>query len=313
MITRRATLVALPVAVAGGVLWWQRGQAIHAAMDAAHVEPLSAPVGPLNVYHLGHSLVGHDMPAMLAQLAGPGHNYASQLGWGASLRDHWEPGVAISGFDTMNGHDHYRDATLALKSGGYDAVVLTEMVEIDDAIRYHASADYLTRWANLAHMGNPSTRVYLYETWHWVDDPQGWLARIDTDLGAAWVDRILAPAIHANPARPIHLIPAGQVLARFVRAVQAAGGVDRIMGAQDLFGADPDGNPDPIHMGDLGNYLVALTHYAVLYHRSPLGLPHVLTRADGTPAIAPGANAARLMQTTVWDVVTAMPGTGVAA
>ena len=32
-------------------------------------------------------------------------------------------------------------------------------------------------------------------------------------------------------------------------------------------------------------YLVALTHYAVLYRQSPVGLPHALSRADGTPAL----------------------------
>ena len=63
----------------------------------------------------------------------------------------------------------------------------------------------------------------------------------------------------------------------------------------------------------LGAYLVALTHYAVLYHRSPVGLPHQLTRADGTPADAPSAEAAALMQEVVWEVVQRHPETGVAA
>jgi hypothetical protein len=45
--------------------------------------PLPAPKGPLKTYHLGHSLVGRDMPAMLAQLAG--HEYHSQLGWSKAL------------------------------------------------------------------------------------------------------------------------------------------------------------------------------------------------------------------------------------
>ncbi len=306
-LTRRAAVLTLPLAVAGGALWWRQDD------TAPDTTPLTPPVAPLNVFHLGHSLVGHDMPAMLAQLAGAGHDYASQLGWGASMRDHWEPAVAINGFEAMNGHGRYRDATRAIGSGDFDAVILTEMVEISDAIRYHASADYLSRWADLAHAANPATRIYLYETWHWLDDPEGWLTRLDTDLEQAWEADILAPAIRANPDRPIHLIPAGQVLARFVRAVQAAGGVDAIVGPADLFGTDPAGKPDPIHMGDLGNYLVALTHYAVLYHRSPLGLPHALTRADGTPATGPGAEAARLMQDTVWNVVTALPRTGVGA
>ena len=122
------------------------------------------------------------MPAMLAQLAPQGHDYASQLGWGTSLREHWEPDVPVNGFDTENAHDKFRAARDGIASGDFDAVVLTEMVEITDAIRYHDSADYLARWASLAHEATPSARIYLYETWHHTDDPAGWFDRIDTDL-----------------------------------------------------------------------------------------------------------------------------------
>ncbi len=60
-----------------------------------------------------------------------------------------------------------------------------------------------------------------------------------------------------------------------------------------------------------GAYLTALTHYAVLYQQSPVGLPHALARADGTPADDPGPEVAQLMQETVWGVVTSLPRTGV--
>jgi hypothetical protein len=83
------------------------------------------------------------------------------------------------------------------------------------------------------------------------------------------------------------------------------GGIDGLAGRADLF-------RDHIHLSDLGAYLVALTHYAVLYRQSPVGLPHALSRADGTPAAAPGPDAARLMQELAWATVTAHPRSGVA-
>ncbi|HRM75178.1 MAG TPA: hypothetical protein PLI13_10835, partial [Paracoccus sp. (in: a-proteobacteria)] len=86
------------------------------------------PPQPLRVFHLGHSLVGREMPAMLAQIAGQGHDYALQLGWGATLRSHFEPDVEIAGFDQENATPKYRDAHQALASGDYDAFVMTEMV-----------------------------------------------------------------------------------------------------------------------------------------------------------------------------------------
>ncbi len=302
--------IAVLLVAALAVLLLRPSSAPKADTATLYAAPLPAPEGPLAVYHLGHSLVGRDMPAMLAQLAPPGHRYDSQLGWGTSLREHWEPDVPINGFDSENAHPRYRPAREAVGSGDYDAVVLTEMVEINDALRYHKGARYLGRWADLARGAVPPPRVYLYETWHNLDDPSGWLARLDSDLRGAWLGQLAAPNQRSDA--PIYLIPAGQVMAALVREVEAAGGIGPMMDRTDLFRRNPDGSQDQIHPGDLGNYLNALTHYAVLYHRSPVGLPQNLIRADGTRADLPGDALALKMQQTVWDVVRAMPETGVA-
>lgn len=308
-------LIAAALAFAALAWWlWAKPRLPDAAtVAAAYATPLTPPEAPLSVYHLGHSLVGREMPAMLAQLAGDGHSYELQLGWGTTLKEHWEPDLTIKGFDTENDTPRYRPAREAIGSGDYDAVVLTEMVELRSAIKYHDSPTYLSKWADLARSAGPETRVYLYETWHLLDDPEGWLERLDADLETLWENKVLLPDLaRGGAARPIHVIPAGQVMARFVRAVEAAGGVDNIRSRDDLFHRKDDGTLDNIHVNDLGHYLVALTHYAVLYGRSPVGLPYELTRADGTPATAPGPEAARLMQETVWQVVTSYPKTGVA-
>lgn len=263
----------------------------------------------LSVFHLGHSLVGRDMPAMLAQLAGKGHHYDSQLGWGTSLRQHWDPAQPIAGFESENAHSRFRPARNAIGSGDYDAIVLTEMVELRDAIRYHNSARYLRKWTDLAKAGSGDAQIYLYETWHRLDDPDGWLARLDNDHQALWLDELLVPAQRATQS-PIRLIPAGQVMAAFVRKIEATEN-SPIQSRTDLFGRTQDGELDPIHLNDFGAYLVALTHYAVLYRRSPVGLPHRLLRADGTLAKDPGPETALLMQETVWDIVSQTPLTGV--
>ncbi len=315
--TMRLLLFLIPaLLVLSGLAWWLWGKPRLPDADtvaAAYAAPLPPPDGPLAVYHLGHSLVGRDMPAMLAQLAGAGHRYELQLGWGTSLKEHWDPELPINGFEAENDTPRFRPAREAIGSGNYDAVVLTEMVELRDAIKYHDSPAYLSKWADLARGGSDKTRVFLYETWHPLDDPEGWLARLDADLPRLWEGKLLLPELaRAGTARPIHVIPAGQVMARFVRAVEAAGGIDNIARREDLFRRGADGAQDMIHPNDIGNYLVALTHYAVLYGRSPVGLPRQLTRADGTPATAPGPQAARLMQDIVWQTVTTYPKTGVA-
>ncbi len=276
-----------------------------AAFKALYNAPAPAPDGPLNVYHLGHSLVGKDMPAMLMQLGGTGHRYNSQLGWGARMNAHWDPDTPIKGFEESNTHPEYRDAHDAMASRDYDVLVLTEGVEIRDSIKYFDSARYLHNWARSAKAKNPSIRVYFYETWHPLDDPEGWLTRLDRDLELYWEGEVLRRALnYKDTPGPIYMIPAGQVMAAFVREVEARGGIGPIKTRHDLFS-------DDIHFNDLGAYLVALTHYAVLYQKSPVGLPHALMRADGTPATDPGPEAAALMQETVWQVVTGYRRTGV--
>lgn len=271
--------------------------------------PLALPKDPLKVFHLGHSLVGPDMPFMLAQLAPEGHGYNSQLGSGTSLKAHWEPEEDILDFETANQPPAYRDAKEAIGSGGYSAVVLTGMVELRDALRYFNAAEYLGKWASLAREASPETRIYLYETWHRLDDPDGWLERIDTDLEKLWISKLLGLDSRRNPQQPVYLIPGGQALAAVTRAAEA-GEIPGLASREALFARTPEGALDTIHLNDLGAYVVALTHYAVLYQRTPAGLPHQLTCADGSPAQAFSETSAAQVQRTVWETVRTLPRTG---
>lgn len=294
----------------GGVAAWVLAQprALNEAEFAAHYDaPLASPSGPQATYHLGHSLVGRDMPALLSQLSGADH--ASQLGWGASLRNHWQGDVP--GFAEENAHPRHRPAAEAVESGEYPVVVLTEMVEIRDAIRYHDSARALADWALRIRGARPEARIYLYETWHRLDDPEGWMERVEADRSRYWEGEILRRAMAVEGVGTIHVIPGGQVMAAVARAAEA-GDVPGLSRREDLFALGPDGTQDMIHFSDLGAYLMALTHYAVIYHQSPEGLPHDLSRADGTPLPPLAPETAQALQRMVWEVVTSYPATGVA-
>ncbi len=308
---RRILFVGLIAGLTAAALaFWPSKGPSDAELAKLYAAPLTEPQGPLSVYHLGHSLVNRDMPAMFGQLAGAGHDYESQLGWGTTLKAHWgdEP---INGFDKENAHDQFRPAQDAVASGDYDVIVLTEMVEIRDAVAYFDSPHYLALWANAALEARPDVRLYLYETWHTLDDPDGWLERIDTDLTEYWKGEVLRPALADLPeGARIHVIPAGQALAAFVRTVEAQGGLVDVRDRRDLFAKGPDGTPDVIHLNDLGNYLVALVHYAVIYQKDPTGLPFRLRRSDGSLATAPEPETALLMQEIAWEVAKNTPMTG---
>ncbi|TDT73129.1 hypothetical protein BDE40_3311 [Litoreibacter halocynthiae] len=306
--TKALVVVAVTIAVLSALYVWRSsshkplGQE---AFDALYEAPAPKPPQTMNAMHLGHSLVSHDMPELLVQLSDGRYHYNSQLGWGTFLKAHWDPDTPINGFEDSNGHPQFRDAHEAIASGEYDAIILTEAVEIRDSIKYMDSAKMLHNWATKARANNPDVRVYFYETWHDLDDPEGWLERLDRDLEMYWEGAILRPALNLddNP-QPIYVIPAGQVMARFVREIEKRGGVGPIKSRTDLFS-------DTIHFNAYGAYLVALTHFAVLYQTSPVGLPHNLVKFDGTPAPDPGPEAAKLMQEIVWDVVTRYSRTGV--
>ena len=303
--TKLLVIMGMAGLLAAAWLFWPAKRLSADELLARYATPLPAPEGPLRVFHLGHSLVGRDMPAMLAQLAGHAHN--SQLGWGASLQQHWTGDVP--GMAEENAGAAFRGAAEAVDSGEYEAIVLTEMVELRDAIAYHDSPAALARWAARARKARPDVRLYLYETWHRTDDPAGWEARIAADGPALWQGTLLAQAMAQPDVGTIHVVPGGTVLAA-VAAEIAAGKVPGVATRDALF-ASVEGGVDPIHLSDLGHYVIALTHYAVLYHRSPVGLRHDLQRADATPMAAMSQATARALQEVVWRSVSGYPFSGV--
>ena len=242
---------------------------------------------------------------MVQQLAGAGHVFHSQLGWGANLNEHWEPDIEVKGFAESNTHVQFRDPHQALSDGSYDAFVVTEAVEIKSAIKYSDPAYYLMKWATAAWAANPDTQVYFYETWHSLESEEGWLFRLDRDLDLYWEGEILRRTLAYDAVkRPIYMIPGGQVMAAATRAAQA-GTLPGLSDADAFF-------KDDIHFNDIGAYLMALTHYAVLYGQSPVELPHRLKKADGTLMTELDATAAARLQEIVWQVVTDYLPTGVA-
>lgn len=301
-------LVLAFLALATGLAWWWFSpprSLSDAEFNALYSEPLP-PRRPEAVYHLGHSLVGREMPNMLSRFMG--NRYNSQLGWGGAINQHWLRDVP--GFEEENRPPVFRDAHEAIGSGEYEAVVFTEMVELKDAIRWHDSANALAKWAQLARKARPDVRLYLYETWHHLDDPAGWETRIAADLPALWEGEILRKAMAQPGVGTIHVIPAGQVMAAVAARIEA-GALPGLTRREELFYKSPEGVQDYIHASDLGGYIVALTHFAVLSGESPVGLPSDLLNTDGSPARLPPAETARAIQQVVWDVVSRYAPAGI--
>ncbi len=67
---------------------------------------------------------------------------------------------------------------------------------------------------------------------------------------------------------------------------------------------NPKEEHDDVHMNHIGIYFVSLVHYATLYGKSPVGLPHLYSI---------GEKLGKTLQCIAWDVVRNDPRTGVSA
>jgi hypothetical protein len=250
------------------------------------------------VLFIGHSLVSPDIPKMLTDIARVeklGGKIDYQIINGAPLRVNWDDSSTAEGID----------GRVALASGGYDVVIITESIPLKDQIEWNDTKGYALRWYELAVSANPKARVYMYETWHSRDsgaDDTAWRKRLDQDL-AAWEGIVDSVNSARKPGAPEMLVvPAGQGLARLHDEV-AAGRVPELAAMSDLFS-------DDIHLNDVGKYFIAMIQYAAIYQKSPEGLPRAL-RGQWGPFKAPTQALATKMQQVAWEVVRGYARSGV--
>ncbi|TVQ41682.1 MAG: hypothetical protein EA370_01410 [Wenzhouxiangella sp.] len=253
---------------------------------------------PGSVFLIGHSLVNHHMPTMLealAQDAGLSYSGGRQIINGANLQWQWNNSHTAEGMD----------ARLALPSGDWDVLVMTEAVPLANHLTWSDTFTFAANFHDLALSANAQTRTYVYETWHCINSglPAGcewddnddipWRDRLDQDL-SQWQG--IADHLNAEFSGPeVSLVPAGQAMALlYDRAL--AGEVPGIGHAFDLFS-------DDIHLTDAGNYFVALVMFATIFQLSPEGLTHQIGNQWGTPYDLPSAATVHALQILAWEAV----------
>jgi hypothetical protein len=113
-------------------------------------------------------------------------------------------------------------------------------------------------------------------------------------------------AISLNSAKPALVVPAGEVVRAILEDAQT--GVLKDYNTNNALSRS-NFYIDNLHLGNLGAYAVALTHYATITKRSPVGLPNTAFDAnfynDNVVSFNP-AVVARIQQI-VWDVVSSYP------
>ena len=264
--------------------------------------PASLPPKGLRVLTAGHSFHVW-MPGILKELAAgakiEGHEQVDlQSIGGSQVIQHW------------NVPDEKNKIKPALIAGKADVLTLSPIYLPDEGIE---------NFAKLGLEHNPALRVTVQEFWLPFDDQALWATRakgvtIDPDkktieeLRAAHAPYFQSMDEHVRALNKeigkdaVFVVPVGQaVLALREKIIK--GEAPGITKQSELF-RDPPGHPNGQIMA-----LSGYCHFAVIYRRSPIGLP--MPGALGKLPEAEKLNA--LLQTLAWEAVTNHPLSGVKA
>ncbi len=297
--SRTLTAAAVAVGLTTGILFLANPTAVAIAEDAAATQPIEKG---LRVYSAGHSF-HYFVPGQLAQMA-----------TAAGIKDHVQVGLSAIGGSRVIQHWNVLDDKFkskeVLKSGRADVLTLAPI---------HLPDEGIEKFATLALEGNPDIRVTVEEFWLPYDiyDTTFTNHPKQVDHNAPTADdlrKLHAPYFKSMDAhveelnkkfgKPVvFVVPAGQAIIA-LREKIIAGQAPGLKQQADLF-TDPIGHATaPLEA------LVSYCHFAVIYKRSPVGLPlpQVLAAAN-KPEWDDKLN--RLLQELAWEAVIQHPLSGV--
>ena len=230
-----------------------------AANLECHMTARSRPACPRGVLFVGNSFTArNDLPGLIATLAAArGKEFRHRLisAGGASLRTHWNAGEAVN----------------AIRSGGYDAVVLQEQstLPVRNATRMHENVRLFDGAIKAA-----GARAYLYMTWARRGTPES-----QTTITEAY--KAIAKEVGAT------VVPVGIAWQTFLRRHALPVLHDR----------------DGSHPTPAGSYLAACVFFALIFRESPVGI-------DADPVGLGSTDRARLQRTAWQQSRTAIRTTG---
>ena len=279
---------------------------------AEEAPPAKQTAGPIvkgqRLFFCGHSYHFH-VPAML-----------DEIGKSAGFKDQNIVGSSMLGGSKSMQHWNVKDADnkakAALKDGALDVLTLTPIYLPDEGIE---------KFAQLGFEHNPGVRVTVQEFWlpydeyqpHYYDAPKI-PAPKKVDHNAATVEKLreihkryfqemdeLIAGINKKLGQQVVIaVPVGQAVIA-LREKIIAGSAPGLKSQEDLF-TDPLGHPKPALQA-----LVTYCHYAVIYRKSPVGLPAPSVLAQMKLPAETVAALNQLLQEVAWEAVTGHALSGV--
>ncbi len=210
----------------------------------------------------------------------------AQLTDGQNLRYHWDSGIE-SDFLLTSGTRSRRE----ISTRSWEVVVIQPHSQEWISSSYSQFHNYSKLFTVLA-VENQS-QVYLNAYWPWATSDISQQTQINNSFEQ------LRSTLSVGLAKPVLIIPSGEAL----RAVISFCGKDELVGYnRSSFYLDER------HQSALGGYVTALTHYATIYRKSPVGMTSntLSAKAENQIVTLPSSVAARIQQI-VWDVVQRYP------
>ncbi len=242
--------------------------------------------GP-KVYQLGNSHTDSIREKLCGLVGAAGHTdytYGTHTIPGAPLR--WLKGHPNDSFDRLKKH-------------AWDVVTLqsynsTTEEEIQAAIAY----------SKAAYEGNPRVRIIMYSIW---PNEENW-DKPTLGRREEWNEGVAKRIREAIPEIDVSVAPTSLIIRR-LGDMADAGLVPGMKTRRDLYN-------DPGHMGPNGGYAICCAMYAMIFQKSPVGLPSTVNevrygRPTGEPKFDVGADKARAIQNLVWDTLAEYPHDGV--
>jgi hypothetical protein len=234
---------------------------------------------------------------------------------GAGIKGHEIVGESkIGGSEAIqhwNVPDEKNLTKTALRSGKVDVLTLAGMLHPDSGIE---------KFAELGLANNPNFRVSLQEFWIPFDKFEWPFKGNEKDVNAdaataEFLDGLHKPyfkeedeyvvALNKKLGKPVVFVaPAGQAVVALRKKIMA-GQVPGITKQADLF------TDKLLHPQAPVEALVSYVHFAVIYRRTPVGLPVPNVLARSQKAEWKTAELNRLLQEIAWEAVTANPLSGV--
>ncbi|MEM9548648.1 MAG: T9SS type A sorting domain-containing protein [Bacteroidota bacterium] len=208
-------------------------------------------------------------------------------------------------------HDNYGAPSARFDIDDWELLIITEGIPIpNDGGNPPAitpANEYLSLYVNNSwnngNMANGAATL-LWTTWTNLDGAERpWRQTLD-DYELLWEEMM----DYANDNRPngaphVYIIPGHRMMARLYDDIQLnlVPGISTI----DQFFSDN------IHTNSLGDYAIAMIHYACIFNQSPVGLPNDLMPNPPDGFQIPSPELAFYLQDMIWDVVTTYDRTGI--